>query len=84
MKALTSPGCITILRNILTQQGDAIDQWLSSEGDQPLTRFRSTLRDRARAVAESQDKCPRPCSGCTPRGRAPHSSQSTQRAESIA
>lgn len=49
-----SQDAFTILRNILTQQGDAIDQWLSSEGGPTTHALRSTLRDRARAVAESR------------------------------
>jgi len=49
-----SQDAFAILRNILTQQGEAIDQWLSTEGGPTTHALGSTLRDRARAVAENR------------------------------
>jgi hypothetical protein len=49
-----SQEAFAILRNILAQQGDAIDQWLKAEGASTTHALGSTLRDRVRAVAENR------------------------------
>src|SRR5205809_4967571 len=43
-----------ILRNILSQQGEAIDQWLSADSDATARAHGNTLRDRARAVIDNR------------------------------
>ena len=43
-----------ILRNILYQHGEAIDQWLRADSDATAHAHGSTLRDRAQAMTQSR------------------------------